>query len=136
MNKTNLKNKISKRIIISEIIYVVVTAIISLLMFLPIYKDRATLPGYDEEGNQIVVNLFYEKTPYQRLKAINIEWLLYLGLSLFLICIVILIISYTTNHKLDKYKKVIFIISFGLILVLLLIAAIQITMYWDYFLNI
>ena len=129
MNKTNLKNKISKRIIISEIIYVVVTAIISLLMFLPIYKDRATLPGYDEEGNQIVVNLFYEKTPYQRLKAINIEWLLYLGLSLFLICIVILIISYTTNHKLDKYKKGIFIISFGLILVLLLIAAIQITMY-------
>lgn len=69
MNKTNLKNKISKRIIISEIIYVVVTAIISLLMFLPIYKDRATLPGYDEEGNQIVVNLFYEKNSLSKTQS-------------------------------------------------------------------
>lgn len=129
MNNINLKNKTNKKVIISEIIYVVVTAIISLLMFLPIYKDRATLPGFDEEGNEIVVNLFYEKTPYQRLKAMNIEWLLYLGLSLFLICIVVLVISYTTNHKLDKFKKISFIISFGLIFVLLLIAAIQITMY-------
>ncbi len=129
MNNINLKNKTNKKIIISEIICVVVTAIISLLMFLPIYKDRAVLPGFDEEGNEIVVNLSYEKTSYQRLKAINIEWLLYLGLSLFFICIVILIVSYTTNHKLDKFKKVSFIISFGLMFVLLLIAAIQITMY-------
>lgn len=74
-------------------------------MFLPIYKDWATLPSFDEEGNEIVANLFYERTSYERLKAINIEWLLYLGLSLFFIFIILFIISYVTKYKLAKNKK-------------------------------
>jgi len=129
MKDVNLKNKISKKGIIVDITYIVATAIISLFMFLPIYKDRATLLGIDEDGNEVVSQFLYDKTPLERLEAINIEWLLYFGLSLFFICIILGIISYATKYKISKYKRVGFMISLGFMIILLLIASVQMTMY-------
>jgi len=103
----NSNNKISKKESINDVFYIVFTTAISVLMFLPIYKDQATLPGFDEEGNEVVANFFYERTPFERLKVINIEWLLYLGLFLFFICLILVVVSYLTKYKVGKYKKII-----------------------------
>lgn len=128
--ENNPNNKISKKEIISDILYIVFTTAISVLMFVPIYKDRATLPGFDEEGNEVVANFFYERTPFERLKVINIEWLLYLGLFLFFICLILVVVSYLTKYKIGKYKNVGLISSLVFMIVLLLIASVQMTMYW------
>lgn len=74
----------NKKEIFVDIFYIVINAIMSILMFLPIYKDRATLPGFDDEGNEIVLNFFYDRTPLERLEEINIQWMLYLGIAMFL----------------------------------------------------
>jgi len=129
MMEKNSNNKISKKEIINDVFYIVFTTAISVFMFLPIYKDRATLTGFDEEGNEVVANFIYERTPFERLKVINIEWLLYLGLFLFFICLILVVVSYLTKYKVAKYKNVGLISSLVFMIVLLLIASVQMTMY-------
>lgn len=110
----------------------VINVVVSILMVCPIYKDRFVLPGFDEQGNNLLIESFCTRTPFERLTELNINWLLMVGFVLFALGIVLSIHSLLVSNKnkvLFKIKKIVLITSTCLLIVLLLIASNQVSSY-------
>lgn len=124
MKKSIMTNKLFSSILI------VLNMIVSLVMFLPIYNDRASLPGYDSSGNQVIINEKYPITPYSRLLGLRINWLLYFVFALFAVTLVMFVLDFIKKQTgLDKLKKIALITITILLLILLAVAAIQTSLY-------
>lgn len=124
----NNKNILFKKIL--DISLTIVNVVVSTLMFLPIYKDTAVLPGVDSSGNEIIIRVEYPKTPYTRLVGLGIEWILYLSFALFAVALVALVIYYVKKRdNLLKVKNIALITSTIVFLLLLALAAIQVAAY-------
>ena len=104
--------------------------IITVLMFLPIYQDHAVLPLADSEGVISTIRVVYDKTPFERLTVIDLEWLLYIAFAL-LGGALILTFAYFIFRK-SHLKKVMSVTLVSLLValtILLLIAAPQVANY-------
>lgn len=104
--------------------------IITVLMFLPIYQDHAVLPLADSEGVISTIRVVYDKTPFERLTVIDLEWLLYIAFAL-LGGALILTFAYFIFRK-SHLKEVMSVTLVSLLValtILLLIAAPQVANY-------
>ncbi|MDY0100623.1 MAG: hypothetical protein WCZ47_02590 [Bacilli bacterium] len=124
----NNENNLFKKIF--DLSLTIINVVISILMFLPIYNDTAVLPGVDSSGNHTTIRVKYPKTPYTRLVDLRIEWLLYLSFALFAGALVALVIYYVKKRdNLLKVKNITLITSTAVFLVLIALAAIQVSSY-------
>lgn len=113
-----------------DITTISMSIIIGILMYVPIYRDIALLPGRDADGNEIVVKTIYEKTPFERLQVINLDWLLYMAFTVvgigFILCVFSFIVR---NQRLNRFKNLVLVGSTIMLTILLLIGFIQFTKY-------
>lgn len=81
-------------------------------------------------GNQTITTLTYDKTPYERLSVLSIDFILIIAFVLFGLGVVLFIISFFYKRKeLKSINKIVLITSMIFLLLLLLIAAVQFTSY-------
>lgn len=113
-----------------DITTISMSIIIGILMYVPIYRDIALLPGRDADGNEIVVKTIYEKTPFERLQVINLDWLLYMAFTVvgvgFILCVFSFIVR---NQRLNRFKNLVLVGSTIMLTILLLIGFIQFANY-------
>lgn len=113
-----------------DITTISMSIIIGILMYVPIYRDIALLPGRDADGNEIVVKTIYEKTPFERLQVINLDWLLYMAFTVvgvgFILCVISFIVQ---NQRLNRFKNLVLVGSTIMLTILLLIGFIQFANY-------
>jgi len=113
-----------------DITTISMSIIIGILMYVPIYRDIALLPGRDADGNEIVVKTIYEKTPFERLQVINLDWLLYMAFTVvgigFILCVFSFIVR---NQRLNRFKNLVLVGSTIMLTILLLIGFIQFAKY-------
>ena len=113
-----------------DITTISMSIIIGILMYVPIYRDIALLPGRDADGNEIVVKTIYEKTPFERLQVINLDWLLYMAFTVvgvgFILCVFSFIVR---NQRLNRFKNLVLVGATIMLTILLLIGFIQFANY-------
>lgn len=113
-----------------DITTISMSIIIGILMYVPIYRDIALLPGRDADGNEIVVKTIYEKTPFERLQVINLDWLLYMAFTVvgvgFILCVFSFIVR---NQRLNRLKNLVLVGATIMLTILLLIGFIQFAKY-------
>lgn len=113
-----------------DITTISMSIIIGILMYVPIYRDIALLPGRDADGNEMVVKTIYEKTPFERLQVINLDWLLYMAFTVvgigFILCVFSFIVR---NQRLNRFKNLVLVGSTIMLTILLLIGFIQFAKY-------
>jgi|SRR5690554_2081759 len=113
-----------------DITTISMSIIIGILMYVPIYRDIALLPGRDADGNEIVVKTIYEKTPFERLQVINLDWLLYMAFTVvgvgFILCVFSFIVR---NQRLNRFKNLVLVGATIMLTILLLIGFIQFSNY-------
>ena len=49
-----------------DLFLIFVSGVLTTLIFLPIYQDKAVLPGFDSEGNSVTIRAFYDITQIGR----------------------------------------------------------------------
>lgn len=118
-----------QKIIIVNISLLIINIIGIVLMFLPIYQDKAILPGFDSAGNMILTEVIYKKKPFARLQKINIHWLLYVVIALVGVAFIISIYKYISKKQFNKVEMITLITSSTLLMFLLIIASIQFAKY-------
>lgn len=113
-----------------DITTISMSIIIGILMYVRIYRDIALLPGRDADGNEIVVKTIYEKTPFERLQVINLDWLLYMAFTVvgvgFILCVFSFIVR---NQRLNRLKNLVLVGATIMLTILLLIGFIQFAKY-------
>lgn len=113
-----------------DITTISMSIIIGILMYVPIYRDIALLPGRDADGNEMVVKTIYEKTPFERLQVINLDWLLYMAFTVvgvgFILCVFSFIVR---NQRLNRLKNLVLVGATIMLTILLLIGFIQFAKY-------
>lgn len=113
-----------------DLFLIFASGVLTTLIFLPIYQDKAVLPGFDSEGNSVTIRACYDITPLRRLTTINLNWMIYPILTMFGVGIILTIVYFVFKRsQLKKLTTIILSVALVALGVLLLIAAPQVANY-------
>lgn len=113
-----------------DLFLIFASGVLTTLIFLPIYQDKAVLPGFDSEGNSVTIRAFYDITPLRRLSTINLNWMIYPILTFLGVGIILTIVYFVFKRsQLKKLTTIILSVALVALGVLLLIAAPQVANY-------
>ena len=110
-----------RKVIITEIVKTAVNCVILPLYFIKIFHEVAVLPGFDEDGNQIIGRHDYYLSIYGETCRAGIEFVFWLAFSFVITSIILSVtrIFIKDNKALKISSHLLFAISIVFFLVLL-----------------
>ncbi len=110
--------------LIVEIVKIIIDCIIVPLYFIKFFCDEALLPGFNENGEQIISRKYYYYSIFDKIAREGIAFLLWGAIALIVVSITLSVLTVTIkkNKALNIASHIVFGISVFLFFVLLFIA--------------
>ena len=110
--------------IIVEIVKIVINCITVPLYFIKFFCDEAVLPGFNENGEEVINRVYYYYSIFDKIDREGIAFLLWGSIAIIIVSIALSFLSITVkdNKALKIASYIVFVVAIVLFFVLLFIA--------------
>lgn len=105
-----------KIVLIIEIVKIIINCITVPLYFIKFFCDEAVLPGFNENGEEVINRIYYHYSIFDKIDREGIAFLLWGAIAIIVVSITLSILSITIKDK--KALKIASHIAFGVAIVL------------------